>query len=213
MKKKYALFRPLIYTQLIIIKHHPSRFALQNTKRPVLSLHVLTDSALRPRWNEEDPSTDPPLSRRVPGITRRDLRFAVFVERLYEEYHKDGRALEGRGTKLKHIYDRPTWPYLMSRFVRSSMGMERGTTQDRRERLLRILANSGGNTEIVNQGFEDTSPLDQEETEASANKCYACGGPHTIQDCSVRSHHPPPTLCYICLKPHWWLDCPERQNA
>ncbi|KAF9443095.1 hypothetical protein P691DRAFT_764605 [Macrolepiota fuliginosa MF-IS2] len=201
-------------------KHHPCRFSLQNDKRPTLSLHVLTDSALRPRWNEEDPDLDPPLSRRVPGITRRDLRFAILLEQLYDQYYKDGRALEPRGQKLKHIYHRPTWEYLVSRFVRSSLALVPSPSSlSEREKLLELFSELEATPPVESSSDATNEPIARVATpekespeEPKVNKCQACGGPHRIHECTVRSHHPPSTLCYVCLEPHWWLDCPQRKR-
>lgn len=103
-------------------KHHPSTFTLRNNSRsPLLTLYVQTHQAFRPRWNQEDPSADPPLSRRVPGITRRDLRFAILVEQLYDTYFLSGRATQRRGISLKHHFDRPSWQHLLTRFIKSSL--------------------------------------------------------------------------------------------
>lgn len=129
----------------------------------------------------------------------------MLTEHLYETYHKDGRALEVRGAKPKHIHDRPIWPYLLSRFVRSSLGIERGASPgDIREQLLQDLEAVTGNDEV-----EASFIPDQRQEEESEIKCPACEGQHKIQDCSVRSQYPPPNLCTFCLRPHWWVDCPE----
>ncbi|KAF5344645.1 hypothetical protein D9756_011230 [Leucocoprinus leucothites] len=196
-------------------KHHPSSFSLLNAagQRPVLSLYVQTHTALRPRWNEEDPSADPPLSRRVPGITRRDLRFALLVERLYDSYHRSGKALEMRGRKVKAYWERPTWEHLLSRFIRNSLNDPIVKVEDEREQLYQLLAASGtSGAQHIDEERKETQEKPRRETEKEPIQCHACGGPHKIQDCSVRSQYPPPTLCYLCLEPHWWLDCPSRQN-
>jgi len=44
----------------------------------MLTLYVQTHHAFHPCWNQQDPSSSTPLSRRVPGITCRDLAFANF---------------------------------------------------------------------------------------------------------------------------------------
>ena len=103
-------------------KHHPSTFTLHNHGRsPQLTLYTQTIQAFRPRWNEENPSADPPLSRRVPGITRRDLRFAILLEQLYDTFLHLGKATQTRGTLLEHHFDQPTWDYLLARFIKSSL--------------------------------------------------------------------------------------------
>ena len=103
-------------------KHHPSTFTLHNHGRsPQLTLYIQTIQAFRPRWNEENPSADPPLSRRVPGITRRDLRFAILLEQLYDTFLHLGKATQTRGTLLQHHFDQPTWEYLLARFIKSSL--------------------------------------------------------------------------------------------
>jgi hypothetical protein len=180
---------------------------------------VLTDTALRPRWNEEDPDADPPLPRRVPGITRRDLRFAVLLEQLYDRYFEDGRALEPRGQTLKDIFNRPTWEYFISRLVRSSLSMKPMTLKEEWAQPLRLLdeddswrMEADGQSIKANSQSSEGEKRRKEPQEPMSLKCHACGGPHRIQDCEVRSQHPPPTLCYFCLEPHWWLDCPIRRG-
>jgi len=106
-------------------KHHPSTFTLHNDGRsPQLTLYVQTVQAFRPRWNQEDLSANPPLSRRVPGITRRDLRFAILLERLYDSFLRNGMATQTRGTLLKHHFDQPTWEHLIVRFIKSSLNKD-----------------------------------------------------------------------------------------
>jgi len=46
-----------------------STLILRSDQSPILTLYVQTHYAFRPRWNQEDPSTSPSLSRRVPGMT------------------------------------------------------------------------------------------------------------------------------------------------
>jgi len=106
-------------------KHHPSTFTLHNNGRsPQLTLHVQTAQAFRPRWNQEDLSANPPLSRRVPGITRRDLRFAILLEQLYDTFLFKGTATQTRGTLLEHHFDQPNWNHLLARFIKSSLNKD-----------------------------------------------------------------------------------------
>jgi len=106
-------------------KHHPSTFTLHNHGRsPQLTLYAQTIQAFRPRWNQEDPSANPPLSRRVPGITRRDLRFAILLEQLYDTFLYCGKATQTRGTLPRHHFDQPTWECLLSRFIKSSLNQD-----------------------------------------------------------------------------------------
>lgn len=59
----------------------------------------------------------------MPGITRRDLRFAILVEKLFVEYQRDGRGTAGPSEMCRQM-DRPTWSRLGARYVRYSIGME-----------------------------------------------------------------------------------------
>ena len=97
---------------------------LRSGRSPILTLYVQTHYALRPRWNQEDPSASPPLSRRVPGITCRDLRFVISLEQLYDTFLHSGRATETRGTLLRQPFDQPTWNHLLTRFIRSSLNRD-----------------------------------------------------------------------------------------
>jgi len=106
-------------------KHHPSTFTLHNHGRSSqLTLYLQTIQAFRPRWKQEDPSANPPLSRRVPGITPRDLRFAILLEQLYDTFLYCGKATQTRGTLLRHHFDQPTWKCLLSRFIKSSLNQD-----------------------------------------------------------------------------------------
>ncbi|EKM74590.1 hypothetical protein AGABI1DRAFT_133092, partial [Agaricus bisporus var. burnettii JB137-S8] len=148
-------------------KHHPSLLFLRNSKRPTLSIYLHTDSALRPRWHEEDPNASPPLSRRVPGITRRDLRFAILLEQLYDQYYHQGRALELRGQILKRYFARPTWEFLVARFIRSSLSLLPATKrEEQREHLLQVLAHTG--KEDVDLASITNDPDETESTECPA---------------------------------------------
>ena len=47
-------------------KHHPSTFTLHNHGRSSqLTLYLQTIQAFRPRWNQEDPSANPPCDHRL----------------------------------------------------------------------------------------------------------------------------------------------------
>jgi len=97
---------------------------LRSGRSPILTLYVQTHYALRPRWKQEDPFASPPLSRHVPGITCRDLRFAIFLEQLYDTFLHSGRVTETRGTLLRQPFDQPTWKHLLTRFIRSSLNRD-----------------------------------------------------------------------------------------
>ena len=80
-------------------KYHSSTFTLHNHGRPLqLTLYLQTIQAFCPRWNQEDSSAIPLLSCCVPGITHRDLCFAILFEQLYNTFLYCGKATQTRGT-------------------------------------------------------------------------------------------------------------------
>jgi len=114
----YAQFQFLVFNLFIHSKHHPFTLILRSDQSPILTLYVQTHYAFLPRWNQEDPSTGPSLSRRVPAITCRDLRFAIFLGQLYDTFLHSGRVTETRGNLLRQPFDQPAWNHLLTHFIR-----------------------------------------------------------------------------------------------
>ncbi|KAJ3561101.1 hypothetical protein NP233_g10404 [Leucocoprinus birnbaumii] len=138
-------------------KHHLSSFSLLNAagQRPVLTVFIQTHTAMRPRWNEEDPSADPPLSRRVPGITRRDMRLALRIEKLYDAYQHSGKALDIRGRKIRQTWETPKWEYLISRFIRNTLNDPITSPEEENEKLYQVIAASSDKEAVDATHAED----------------------------------------------------------
>jgi len=120
----YVQFQFSVFNLYIHLKHHPSTLNLRSGRSTILTLYVQTHRAFRPRWNQEDPSASPPLSRHVPGITCRDLRFALLLEQPYDTFLHSGRVTETRGTLLRQPFDQPIWSHLLTRLIRSSLNRD-----------------------------------------------------------------------------------------
>lgn len=139
---------------------------IENARTPSVALVTQTDSAIRPAWNQ-------PKTRRLRGITRRDLRLAVLVETLFTDEHGDDKKMRS----ARPWDHQPSWDRLVRRLQATSLNRD--------------------------------TPIPP-----TLNvKCYACRGPHTLDQCPDRHSISPPYPCGLCQGNHWIRDCPKRQRG
>jgi len=62
-------------------------------------------------------------SRKVPGLTRRDIRFAMKIEELHEKFKTQGRVLESASPELGML-QRMSMTTLQRRYSKTRTGME-----------------------------------------------------------------------------------------
>ncbi|KAJ7178710.1 hypothetical protein C8R43DRAFT_1118080 [Mycena crocata] len=192
--------------------HHPYSLSLTNTtKRSTVDMCTTTHSALRPAWNAEDS----PDTRKLEGLTLRDLRFAALVSSL-PTY--PGKPSEEFGPSPV----RPTWEDLNATLRSWSSPLTKDAAGDVKKKTKSSCAACGGPhaTRLCSTRHELTPP-----------PCPICTGSHWRVDCPVRQEAersntsiskvrkqlqrrtfdgdltPPPTPCPNCGGAHWKIDC------
>ena len=145
-------------------------------------MRTLTDSAIRPVWEDEEKDPISRKLRKLRGITLRDLRLAILIETLYTDVY----IADGRGIDVKR------WP------------------RERRQRphwdqLLKLLKKHSSPPSL-------SAPQSPHPPTIQKHRCPACGGPHTLLRCTVRFDIRPPHLCRLCGDKHWVIDCPRRRT-
>ncbi|KAF8893566.1 hypothetical protein BD779DRAFT_1669840 [Infundibulicybe gibba] len=158
--------------------HHPS-IAIMNGKIPKMTLITQTDSAIRPEWEEGETQA----ARKMPGLTRRDLRFAVLVDTLYDTYVSDGRGVDIKRT-MRPLNRRPSWDRLLRTFKKNVSNLA-----------------STSSVSSAKSKVQNSTPK---------RECPACGELHHIAECPERKSIQPPSPCTFCKGDHWIVDCPKK---
>ncbi|KAL0956645.1 hypothetical protein HGRIS_002778 [Hohenbuehelia grisea] len=164
-------------------KHHAS-IHLGDQGQNTVAFHMHTHSARAP----------PHLPRQhldAPGITCRDLRLAVLLDRQYtNHYQNDGRAPQ-ESPPVQDLKFRPAWYEYALRLRRIMNGI------------------SGAHIASVSEGEKQkgTHQLSKRKR-MGRNQCRACGEAHHVMNCPDRHTIPPPQPCFSCNGNHWRCDCP-----
>jgi len=98
------------FTRSIILYFDPTQWSITNT-HPLCSNTLRLSSSLEPRRSLYQSFALSPCSRN-------DLRFAIFLEQLYDTFLHSGRVTETGGNLLRQPFDQPTWNHLLTRFIR-----------------------------------------------------------------------------------------------
>lgn len=181
--------------------HHPRILTVEKAKTPSVALVTQTDSAIRPTWNH-------PQTRRIRGITRRDLRLAVLVETLYTDLYGD--AVDMRS--IRPSDHQPSWDLFIRRLQATSLNPAASVN-------FNVKCYACGGPHILSN-----CPVRHEMQ--PRRPCGLCQGNHWMTDCPKRQrgmyecrlcgmNHPtevcpqnkPLTNCPNCGGDHWLADC------
>ncbi|RDB16883.1 Pterin-4-alpha-carbinolamine dehydratase 2 [Hypsizygus marmoreus] len=171
--------------------HHPTFLSITNQERPEVMVVTQTDSAARPMYYQVE-------ARDMPGVTRRDLRLAYFIETLYEKY------TTGSPRRIMKPHERPHWPKLLSTY-RAHVAPARLKVDPKTK------CNACGGHHVVQQ-----CPMGAlERRELRAPLCKRCGRRHQSNRCPQKlvAGTPPPRPCPNCQGNHWLVDCREPQMS
>lgn len=121
----------------------------------------------------------PKTLRKIPGITRKDVRLAALIEEVYTRYVKEGLTAGKRGKAEENKdQDLATWDAYTKLIQGPTVGL--------------------GQTRPAQQRSASTAGVQQRP------ECKFCRGPHTLRTCPQLHTRTP---CPVCGGAHRRLDC------
>jgi hypothetical protein len=163
---------------------------VEHGRTPSVALITQTDSAIRPAWSQAQ-------TRRLGGITRRDLRLAVLVETLYTDKYEEGEGMRS----VRPLDHQPNWDRLIRRLQGTSLDRPALEELNRRQPFNVVChACSGPHTLskcLVRHKYPPPNP------------CGLCGENHWMKDCpkALRGEY----QCTICSMNHPTEVCPQNK--
>ncbi|KAF8634268.1 hypothetical protein AX17_004225 [Amanita inopinata Kibby_2008] len=149
---------------------------------------------------QPQPQAPPPLRAPsiIPGVTQRDIRLAVLVEKIYQSNYASHIASLGR-----HIHPtnfRLSWPSMERIWKRQVLMPNKESVRRERRRIW-----------VENLIRKKTEASEAKRAVRATPICFACGEEHHLRSCPKREEIPPRNPCSYCDEMHWSVDCPVRQ--
>ncbi|TFK67383.1 hypothetical protein BDN72DRAFT_843083 [Pluteus cervinus] len=180
-------------------RHHPNISLLNNTP-PEILVRIQTDSAIRPLWTGESGDKLLTPTRKIPGITRRDVRLASLAEKLYF----DGYLSQGLGVQRGVNHDAS----ITSSSSSSSSPPLPITWEEYTTKLLPKPAQPKPRSALP---LIATTQKPKQRRRPTRFICKICKGNHMTTLCKKASPKKP---CPNCGGKHWLVDCTiPRTNA
>ncbi|KAJ4467245.1 hypothetical protein J3R30DRAFT_3579162 [Lentinula aciculospora] len=201
-------------------KHHPSPPSVFNNSGTDATVKRVAQVAIRINTHEAcvpeeiselGSSVHPvafPKSLKVPGVTMRDIRFAMLVDQLFRDQflQVDSKSENDKKTGIVSLIAVPGAP---SPYVDSNANL--------RMQITNILtsANENSNDSVSVHPESIQMITDTIRSVLRARFCPCCGLPHKLVECPIRFDYPPRDhqTCKHCRKTgHWSVDCEDKQK-